>query len=106
MDETEALTNLTRRDSQPLDARDRAMVELLYGAGVRVAELCKLSLNDVDLEARTVRVTDCGVGGGCTGVTDSGLRLVTVAVRYTPMSSANKAVTAKSVQMQMVVSQR
>jgi prepilin-type N-terminal cleavage/methylation domain-containing protein len=56
--------------------------------------------------SRAVRVTDCGAGGGCTGVTDSRLRLVTVAVTYTPGTSSNQATTPKSVQVQMVISQR
>ena len=56
--------------------------------------------------SRTVRVTDCGAGGGCTGVTDSRVRLVTVAVTYTPATSSNSATTPKSVQVQMVISQR
>jgi integrase/recombinase XerC len=33
----------------PVDLRDRAVVELLYGSGLRVAELCGLRPPDVDL---------------------------------------------------------
>ncbi|HEX4620347.1 MAG TPA: tyrosine recombinase XerC [Myxococcaceae bacterium] len=40
--------------------RDRAMLELLYGAGIRVSELCGLSLDDVDREARIVKVLGKG----------------------------------------------
>lgn len=43
-----------------LRARDRAILELLYGAGVRVSELRGLSLGDVDLERTTVRVLGKG----------------------------------------------
>jgi hypothetical protein len=56
--------------------------------------------------SRTVRVTDCGAGGGCTGVTDSRLRLVTVAVTFTPGTSSNSTPTPQTVQVRMVVSQR
>lgn len=40
----------------PAALRDRAMVELLYGGGIRVAELCGLDLDDVDLDRRVMRV--------------------------------------------------
>lgn len=36
--------------------RDRAIIELLYGAGLRISELIGLDLHDVDLERLTVRV--------------------------------------------------
>jgi len=40
--------------------RDRAMLELLYGAGVRVSELVGLDLDRVDLPARLARVLGKG----------------------------------------------
>lgn len=40
----------------PLDLRDRAIIELLYGCGLRASELCGLSMGDVDLYSGTVRV--------------------------------------------------
>lgn len=42
--------------------RDRAMIEVLYGAGLRVGELCALDLADIDLEQDLVRVRR-GKGG-------------------------------------------
>lgn len=36
--------------------RDDAMLELLYGSGLRVAELCGLGLSDLDLSNRSVTV--------------------------------------------------
>lgn len=39
-----------------LEARDRAMMELLYGSGLRRFEACGLDLLDLDLAARKVRV--------------------------------------------------
>jgi integrase/recombinase XerC len=40
-----------------LGKRDRAILELLYGTGVRVSELTKLDLADVDFKDKLVRVT-------------------------------------------------
>ena len=40
----------------PLGARDAAMIELLYAAGLRVSELVNLKLQDINLEAGFVRV--------------------------------------------------
>jgi integrase/recombinase XerD len=39
----------------PRDLRDRALVELLYGAGLRVSEAVSLHKGSVDLDARIVR---------------------------------------------------
>lgn len=44
----------------PLGRRDRAILELLYGSGLRVAELCALNVGDVDLQAHVVRVMGKG----------------------------------------------
>lgn len=40
---------------EPAIRRDRAMLEVLYGTGVRVSELVGLSLGDVDLDAALLR---------------------------------------------------
>jgi integrase/recombinase XerD len=42
--------------SRPVDRRDRAMLEVLYGTGARISELVGLSLGDVDLDAGLARV--------------------------------------------------
>jgi integrase/recombinase XerD len=47
--------------TQPRDLRDRALVELLYGAGLRVTEAVSLERGGVDLEGRLVRCI--GKGG-------------------------------------------
>lgn len=52
--EVEALLNAPE-GSTPGEVRDRAMLELLYATGVRISELVGLSVNDVDLQACTVK---------------------------------------------------
>lgn len=47
-------------DEKLLGLRDMAMLEVLYGAGLRVSELCGLDLDSLDLRARTVRVLGKG----------------------------------------------
>ena len=42
------------------DYRNKAMLELLYGTGMRVSELCSLTLHDIDLENCVVRVIGKG----------------------------------------------
>lgn len=48
-------------DGDPISARDRAMVELLYASGLRVSELAGCDVDDVDLASGVVRVM--GKGG-------------------------------------------
>jgi integrase/recombinase XerC len=47
-------------DDEAIRLRDAAVLELLYGSGVRVAELCGLDLGDVDLRHRVMRVVGKG----------------------------------------------
>jgi site-specific recombinase XerD len=44
----------------PLERRDRMIVLLLYGCGLRTAELCQLSMPDVDTERHELRVQGKG----------------------------------------------
>ena len=40
---------------EPIARRDRAILEVLYGTGLRISELVGLSLSDIDLEAGLLR---------------------------------------------------
>jgi site-specific recombinase XerD len=46
--------------AEPRDLRDRALLELLYGCGLRAAEACDLDMRDLRLEAGSLRVTGKG----------------------------------------------
>lgn len=46
--------------ARPLGRRDRAILELFYASGLRLAELCGLRLEALDLEEGFVRVTGKG----------------------------------------------
>jgi integrase/recombinase XerC len=58
--EAEALVEAPEGDD-PHVVRDRAILELLYATGIRVAELCRLDLRDLDLNGARIRVL--GKGG-------------------------------------------
>jgi integrase/recombinase XerD len=63
----------------PRDLRDRALVELLYGAGLRVSEAVGLDKGGVDLDGRVVRV----IGkGGKERIVPVGRQAVTALRRY------------------------
>ncbi len=47
-------------DDNPLAIRDRAMMELMYGAGLRLAELVTIDVRDIDLVRGEVRVIGKG----------------------------------------------
>ena len=56
LDEETTLKILKSADGvEPRDLRDRAMLEFLYGCGLRVSELCGLELQDVIADAGVVR---------------------------------------------------
>lgn len=47
--------------SSPLGARDLAWFELMYGAGLRISELVSIDLDDIELNARLVKVRGKGM---------------------------------------------
>jgi integrase/recombinase XerD len=58
--EVEAILSVPA-DADPAGLRDRAILETLYGAGIRISELVGMDVDDVDLEDHSVRVM--GKGG-------------------------------------------
>ena len=59
-EEIDALMNAP--DSSPAGLRDRALLELLYGSGIRAGEAANLELNDIDLAESEIRIRK-GKGG-------------------------------------------
>jgi prepilin-type N-terminal cleavage/methylation domain-containing protein len=57
---------------------------------------------------RTVRITDCGVGAGCSSVVSADLRRATVTVSYRPMTGIGvaPATTAKSAVVTIYIAKR
>jgi len=56
----EQTERLLRHGSRSMELRDRALIGVLYGCGLRVSEAVGLDLEDVDLEARELRVLGKG----------------------------------------------
>ncbi|RRR68331.1 MAG: tyrosine recombinase [Candidatus Viridilinea halotolerans] len=59
--QVDTLLELPLRTSSPESLRDKAMLELIYATGMRVSELVTLDMDDLELDAATVR---CAGRGG------------------------------------------
>ena len=55
IEEINTLLDSLTQDS-PIEARNKAMIELAYAAGLRVSELCSLKLGDIHLDMSYVQV--------------------------------------------------
>ena len=60
--------------STPQGLRDRAMLEMMYGSGLRISELCSLELQAVDIESALVRVRGKGSKDRVVPVGESALK--------------------------------
>lgn len=68
-------------DDDPAGTRDRAVLELLYGSGLRVSELCRLDVEDIDLSSGSVRVTGKGRKQRQVPITDPARRALVTYLR-------------------------
>jgi site-specific recombinase XerD len=59
-DDAAKLLDRIPADDDALALRDRAMLEIAYGCGLRAAELVRIDVTDVDLEGRALRTTGKG----------------------------------------------
>jgi integrase/recombinase XerC len=60
LDTDQASRLFDKTPASPVEKRDRAMLELFYGSGLRLMELVNLNIGDVDLESGFVRVIGKG----------------------------------------------
>src|SRR3990170_5714507 len=61
LDEPEITRLIAATKGERHALRDRAMLELLFGSGLRVGELCRLHVEDLDLAAGTILVLGKGL---------------------------------------------
>ena len=59
-EETQQFLDRLPNEQTLLSVRDRAIVELLYGSGIRVGELVSLKIEQADLEQQQLRVLGKG----------------------------------------------
>lgn len=59
-DDVERLLNAAGDPQTPIGARNRALLEFLYGTGTRISEAVDLDVDDIDLNAQLVTVTGKG----------------------------------------------
>lgn len=75
-DEMTQLLELPMKSKQRFSLRDAALLELLYSTGMRVAELCALNIEDIDVWGGMVRVFGKGSRERLVPVGASALRMV------------------------------
>lgn len=56
LDDVLAAAEAEARTGEAVALRDHALLELLYGTGARVSEICDLDIDDVDHDRRTLRL--------------------------------------------------
>lgn len=88
------------------DQTTGAVVVAVGGALPALADENATAIAGFNGYSRTVRVTDCGAGAGCTGIVDAGMRLITVSVTYTPLTARGVSPAAKSITVNMVMARR
>ena len=93
VDETFALMTAPP-DTSPLGLRDRAMLELAYGCGLRVSELCGLDLRSVDRSERIVRVLGKGNKERLVPVNDAAIEALEKYLAQRPLLAKDKPTTA------------
>lgn len=55
-EEVNSLIDASKGEGKPLDVRNHAMIELLYGSGLRISELTSLNLSDIHVNVALINV--------------------------------------------------
>lgn len=79
IDETFKLLDVISGSESLTDMRDYALVEFLYATGARISEVCNLTLDDIDVQSRSVRLFG---KGGKTRVVPVGSTAIAALERY------------------------
>ncbi|MGB0957563.1 MAG: tyrosine recombinase XerC [Litorivicinus sp.] len=87
VDDAQAL--LTPSGDTPIDRRDQALWELLYGSGMRLAEVAGLQLSDLDLADRIARVTGKGSKTRMAPLTTAAVSAVEAWLAVRPVNPCN-----------------
>jgi integrase/recombinase XerD len=72
------------------EARDSAMVELMYATGLRVSELVGLNIRDVDLDAGTVRTIGKGLKHRIIPIYDAAVESIAEYITYSRPTHASR----------------
>ena len=85
--------------------RDRLILEILYGTGIRVSELCNIELKDLDLKEKTIRITGKGdkerivlYGEYCSEILDKYLKVRDIKEKKLIQSNNGNKINASSIQ--------
>jgi integrase/recombinase XerD len=92
IDDIDQLLEASAKVNSPEEARDQAMVELMYAAGLRVSELVGLNLRDVDLDSGTVRTIGKGSKQRIIPIYDAAVESIAEYISYSrPARSTNNS---------------
>jgi integrase/recombinase XerD len=96
IEDIDRLLEASTQVNSPEDARDAAMVELMYAAGLRVSELVGLNMRDVDLDSGTVRTIGKGSKQRVIPIYDTAVDSLSEYITYSrPIQAQNSTVGAK-----------
>jgi integrase/recombinase XerD len=106
IEEVDQLLEATNQPNSAEDARDAAMVELMYAAGLRVSELVGLNIRDVDLDAGTVRTIGKGSKERIIPIYDTAVDSISEYVTYSRPTHAHASKSSASTDEALFLNRR